>query len=159
MRERLSPTVLRGLGEFLRLSPSLALATCDAAGRPEIVRAGGARLMPSGKLRVLVPFPEGARSIANISATGRAALTGAMLATWRTLQVKGTDAVVIEWPEHVGLAQEQMAGLGAQITAIGWPLEMHLALWSDREFRALELTPTELYEQTPGPGAGLPVKV
>jgi hypothetical protein len=156
MSPGLSPAALRSLGQFLIQSPSLALATCDAAGRSEMVRAAAARITPAGKLRILVPLPEGARSLANIEATGRVALTAAIVSTYRTLQVKGSGALLVPWPEQAEVARESLLGLSAQLTNVGMPRELHFRLWSGRQ-QAIELTPSELYEQTPGPGAGLAV--
>ncbi|HKA86744.1 MAG TPA: hypothetical protein VKE22_03725 [Haliangiales bacterium] len=150
---RLSPAAIRGLADFLALGPSLVLGTCDETGKPEVVRCGAARVTPDGRLRILVPMPEGRRSVANLTATGRGALAAALASNYRTVQVKGRDAALVRWPEHHSAAQEHLAAFGAQHIRAGVPGELHLAMWS-RRFTVVDLTPEELFDQPPGPTAG-----
>jgi len=153
---RLSLAALSHLARFLERGPSLVLATCDPARRPEVVRCAGGRVMPDGTVRVLIPMPEGRRSLANLAATGRGALTALVPVSCETLQVKAKEAAVVDWPEQQAVVAEYVAALATQGQLMGLPRKLLRRAWSSR-FTAVALMPEELFEQTPGPRAGMPV--
>ena len=125
MRSPPTPPSLDELRGFLALGVSLLVATRDARMKPAIARCGGARLGPDGLVRVAIALPEGGLTLANLESTGAIALTAARPTTYRTLQVKGRDARLVDWPE-----QEQVV-------------------------LAHRAAPDEIFDQTPGPSAGL----
>lgn len=75
----------------------------------------------------------------------------------RACQVKGVfTASRPATEDERPLVERQIAGLRGALQAIGIPPAMSEA-WSWWPCRALELRVTQLYEQTPGPGAGEPL--
>jgi hypothetical protein len=149
-----SPVTLEELRGFLELGLSIVIATRDEKMVPALCRAGGARLGPDGLVRVLVAMPEGHRTLANLDATGQIAICCCRPLTYRTLQVKGNDARRIEWPGYEEVALAHRPAFRAEVEAIGIPPTLSGLLWS-RAFVPIAFTPSEIFDQTPGPTAGL----
>lgn len=151
----LSAATLDDLRRFLTLGLSILAVTRDAKMVPNVTRSGGARLGEDGALRVLVAMPEGEQSLANLGENGLIALTCVLPSTYRTLQVKGRDARRIEWPEQEAIAAAHRPAFSAEVVPLGLPPTIGACLWSD-EFVTIAFTPLEVFDQTPGPMAGLP---
>jgi hypothetical protein len=154
MGSPISPAALDDLRLFLQLGLSLVSTTRDKGMMPEITRCGGARLGEDGILRVLFAMPESTRSLANIDATGAIALSVVRPTTYRTLQVKGHDARRIDWPEAESIALSHRQAFMGEVEVLGLPKSITGFLWS-KSFVAVGFTPTDIFDQTPGPGAGL----
>jgi hypothetical protein len=82
------------------------------------------------------------------------AVVFADVVTCRSVQMKGFDA------EVVGLAEGDAARIRAYrdeffraVESVDTPPEVARGMWSE-DHVALVFTPVELYDQTPGPGAG-----
>jgi hypothetical protein len=148
------PAALEDLRAFLELGLSIVIATRDEKMVPALSRAGGARLGADGLVRVLVAIPEGQRTLANVDATGAIALSCVRPLTYRTLQVKGDDARRVEWHGHEEIALAHRPAFRAEIEALGLPRSISGRLWS-QTFVAIAFTPVEIFDQTPGPAAGL----
>ena len=146
------------LRQLLCQGPSLMVATCDERRSLELSRAAAARLGEDGLLRVALPLPESRRAIWNLENNPVVALSLALPTTYRTLQVKGRDVHRIDWPGHEALAHEHGAAFRDQVIAVGIPEELASSFLSLNRFETFAFTPIEIYEQTPGPAAGLPVR-
>ncbi|MDB4936648.1 MAG: hypothetical protein JWP87_3620 [Labilithrix sp.] len=154
MRRPLPTPTLDELGSLLKLGVSVLAATRDANMRPAISRCGGARVGNDGLVRVAIALPEGARTLANLESTGVIALTAVLPTTYRTLQVKGREARRVEWPELDQIVISHRAAFVEEVLAIGLARENAPVMWSTR-FVAIAFTPDEIFDQTPGPSAGL----
>jgi hypothetical protein len=143
---------LRDFMAFVDLGTSLLIATRDANKRCEITRAGAARLVDR-RIQLLIPMPEGERSLGNIADNHDIALTAAHPTSYRSFQIKGRDAELTIWPDMQAAAERHVAGFAAEVVQLGLPLERANHFWS-RLFVAVIFTPDALFEQTPGPGAG-----
>jgi hypothetical protein len=154
MRRPLPTPTLDELGSLLKLGVSVLAATRDANMKPSIVRCGAARLGDEGLVRVAVPLPEGARTLANLESTRVIALTAVLPTTYRTLQVKGRDARRIEWSGLEEIVIAHRAAFVEEVLAVGLARENAPVMWSTR-FVAIAFTPEEIFDQTPGPSAGL----
>jgi hypothetical protein len=146
----------RDVAQFLSLGVSLVAATRDERWAVELTRCAAARLQPDGRVFFAVPIPEGERTLANIERTGVIALSAALPTNYSTLQLKGSDGARVAWPEQARVSQEHRTRFIESLVAIGWPSDYAAAFWSS-EFEAVAFTPDEVFDQTPGPGAGLPV--
>lgn len=146
------------LRELLCQGPSLMVATCDERRSLELSRAAGARLGDDGLLRLALPLPESRRAIWNLENNPVVALSVVLPTTYRTLQLKGRDVHRIEWPGHEALARAHGAAFRDQVIAVGVRLEFASSFLSLNRFETFAFTPSEIYEQTPGPAAGLPVQ-
>jgi hypothetical protein len=153
MRVPAVPVARTELAEFISQGVSLAAVTRDDRMIVELTRCGAARMSSDGRVWVAIPLPEGRRTLANIEATGVIALSAAYPLDYRTVQLKGSDAQRLEWADLERVTTEhrqRMADVLHQLRAPHAPYH----LWS-REFAAIVFTPSELYDQTPGPLAGL----
>lgn len=155
MRASASPVERKGLGAFLELGVSLVVATRDDRRVVEIVRCVAARLDSEGRVLVAIPLPEGKRTLANIDSTGVVALSAALPINYSTVQLKGSDAKRVAWPEQQLAVAQHRERFGAMMELIGLGEAYGRLLFSEGEYVTVSFTPDEQYDQTPGPAAGL----
>ncbi|MET0284967.1 MAG: hypothetical protein ABW352_10865 [Polyangiales bacterium] len=153
MRPASAPVARKDVAAFLTQGVSLAAVTRDDRMAVEITRCGGARMDDQGCVWVAVPLPEGRRTLFNVEATGVFALSAAYPLDYRTVQLKGNDARRVEWPELEQVTTQHRQRMADVLTQLG-TVHAPFQLWS-REFAAVVFTPSEMYDQTPGPMAGL----
>jgi hypothetical protein len=156
MRTLGSPVLRQDLQAFLSLGVSLALATRDDRMAVELVRCAACTLSADGRVFFAVPVPEGQRTVLNLERTGVVALTAALPADYRTVQLKGTDARRVDWPEQTQRVEQHRAIFCESLLSLGVPEAYTRSLWS-QECVSFAFTPTEAFDQTPGPAAGLPL--
>ncbi|MEI9942430.1 MAG: hypothetical protein WDO69_34880 [Pseudomonadota bacterium] len=152
-----SEKIWADLRELLLQGPSLMVATRDERLSLELSRVAGARLGDDGLLRMALPLPESRRAIWNLEDNSVVALSVVLPTTYRNLQLKGRDVRAIEWPGHEAIARAHGAAFREQVIAVGVPIELSSSFLSLNRFATFAFTPSEVYEQTPGPGAGLRV--
>lgn len=152
-----SETIWADLRQLLCQGPSLMLATRDDRMSLELTRAAGARLGEDGLLRMALPLPESRRAIWNLETNPVVALSVVLPTTYRNLQVKGRDVHAIEWPGHEAIARAHGAAFRDEVIAVGIPATLAGSFLSLNRFATFAFTPSEIYEQTPGPSAGMPV--
>ena len=133
------------------------VVTCDERLAPEVTRAALARLGDDGLLRVALPLPEARRTVWNLEASRLIALSAVLPTTYKTLQIKGRDAHPLPWPEHEELARGHAAAFAEQVIAVGIPRELANSFFSHNRYATFAFTPSEIYDQTPGPTSGLPL--
>ncbi len=145
----------REVADFLRAGPALQVGTRDDGLVPECARAVGYRLDPGGgAVRVYVPQVTGGRTIANVRAWPRAAIVAAHPIDHRSLQLKGDVVAVAEAAEDERAAVlDYLATHGALLEMVGIPraITRRVVAWPAW---AIDVAVTDLFEQTPGPGAG-----
>lgn len=150
-----------GVLEFLqhRLMVSVASRSLDHV--PSVVRCLGFRLHEHPqRLAVFVRTRDSGRLLADIRATGQAAVVFSEPSTHRTLQVKGTDAAAGpledgDWPmvgAHVEAAVAELGPLGYTET---WVRTVFQA--TPAQVQAIRFTVSSAFAQTPGPRAGAPL--
>ena len=77
--------------------------------------------------------------------------------THRSIQLKGAGGRVgTVRPEEKQLTAEQAAAFARELIAIGYPdaFSHTFCAFDPRDLCAISFTPTQAYQQTPGPGAG-----
>lgn len=154
----LTSVALEDLRQLLTQGVSLMLVTRDERLTPELTRAAAARLGDDGLLRLALPLPESRRAIWNLETNPVIALSATLPTTYRSLQVKGRDVHTIEWPGHAELARAHADAFRDEVIRVGVAAEIADSFFSHRRYVTIGFTPSELYEQTPGPGSGLPVQ-
>ena len=117
----------------------------------------GCRILPGGRMRLLIQRPGNERAL-ELAATGaRIAATYSQPITHRSIQVKGArSAVVTPTEEDRQAALRQLAGLNAELVEIEYThgfADAYCALDPDN-LAAIEFEMEAAYVQTPGPGAG-----
>lgn len=146
------------LAKFLESGVSVLVATRDGRMQPECARAVGARLEAGGdEVTVFLPVATSMRVVANLGENGRIAVCFASV-DHRGIQVKGqvlgvapADACDRQLVDRyrAAVAQEWgFVGLPPRITyrMNHWPCH------------AVRLRIEAVYVQTPGPGAGEPLR-
>jgi len=150
------------LATFLCGPVSIYVASRAAGNVPVLVRASGCRV--SSERRRVTLFLARSKSesvIEALRATRVVATVFTLPSSHRSVQLKGTDAEVAppaaEDVEKVGRYIEAFA---REINPLGYRPEMGRALlWLDADdLVALSFTPSAAFTQTPGPGAGAPLR-
>jgi len=142
------PRILEGLN-------AIGIGTRDQELVPATTLAAGVHADGEGHLTVYVPEVTGARIFANVAANGAVAVVLEYIPTHRTVQVKGTCLEMREAREDERETVERIQGaFFDDVMMIGAPSDVRRRLrWP---CRAITIDVTEVYEQTPGPRAGLP---
>jgi hypothetical protein len=148
------------LANFLECPGSLILATVDADGRPDAARAWGLEVLPD---RAHVRIQLGADSVlalANIAARRSVAVTVTEMFTLRSAQVKGVPGppAALRGSAMVHGEQHRAQFLANVVEVEQIPDEIPRRLVPPA-FVAVDMTVEEVYDQTPGPGAGAPLEI
>jgi hypothetical protein len=149
--QRLPPHLV----DFLEGGVSLLLATCDASGAPECVRAAGVTVSAE-RTRVTVLLSErvAARTLANLTAGSTVALTVSRPIDHSTIQLKGRAlGTRPAEPGERAIADRYLASFTEALYLVGMTRAVvrRFAVWPAI---AVEIELAELFEQTPGPTAG-----
>ena len=147
---------------FIQGGVSILGASRDAAQVPSIARAHGCRVAPDRRrVTIFLSQTQAATLIDDVRRSGALAVVFSYPPTHRTIQLKGTDAVVraagaserAAIPAYVASFVESLGMLGYESRQI----QTLLAL-PDEAIVAVDFTPTAAFDQTPGPKAGAPVQ-
>ena len=147
------------LKEFLESGISLLVGSRDARLQPEVVRALGARIEEGGReVTAFVPVATSARTLANARENGRLAVCFASI-DHRSYQLKGAliEARAADEQDR-RLIERYRAALAQHFGLVGLPprLTLRVAHWPAH---ALRVAIEDVFIQTPGPGAGVPLGV
>ena len=146
------------LGTFLESGLAIVAATRDGDLDPDGAAALAVRVHEDrAGLTVFFYADAAAQMLRNLKSHPQIALDLDLPTTHRACQVKGLyvssrPARDEERPE----IERQLDAFAADLESIGIPRAM-TAEWKSWPSTALEVRVTELYEQTPGPGAGEPL--
>lgn len=147
--------------EFLQHRLMVSVASRSAHGIPSVTRGVGFEVAAGGRrLAVFVCRATAGTLLADIRATGLAAVVFSEPHTHRTLQVKGSDARIGPLqarerellPAYADQVAEELTPLGYGET---WARKVVEA--DPAEVVAVRFTPTSAFAQTPGPRAGEPL--
>ena len=139
---------------------AIIVGTCDGDRVPEVTRAWGGHVVSGGEaIEVCIYVLSGRRTVSNLAQNDRAALTMTSATTYRSLQVKGHASVAPAGVDDMRrVAEHQQAFLEA-VASIGLPREFAARLFEPEEQVSPEMITIriafdEVFDQTPGPGAG-----
>lgn len=141
--------------DLLDTGVSVMIGTRDAALTPECTRAWGIRVEPDRSMvTVFVTETISRRTLANLRANGRIAITCTRPSDHTACQLKGTVRLIRQADprdeEHKNRWKREFF---SEIMAVGVPAELCEALITD-PILAVEVDVQEAFGQTPGPGAG-----
>jgi hypothetical protein len=134
---------------------AVVVATVSDDGRPALTRGWGPRYdREHHTLTLSITAPAGSPTLENLESTGAIAVTASQPLTYHTLQVKGTV-------DHVDVPSEQdraeaLAHLGrfvAEVAQLGLTAAPVDNLFRG-DLRTVTFAVGEMYDQTPGRGAG-----
>jgi hypothetical protein len=148
------------LVQFIESGVSTSLGSANRAGQPEVVRVLGTRVNADASVVcAFLPRALSERSLDNLKQNPRVALTASRVIDHRTLQLKGSVLAVrdadTDDQRHM---QQYLSAFSEQLFLIGMPrsLSRRVHWWPAL---AIEFAVTDLFEQTPGPGAGSRIDV
>jgi hypothetical protein len=143
---------------FLGAGVAAVAVSRDDHLRPEIARAWGPLLSPDGcTLRICVSAASDSAMIANLERNGAFAVTFTLPTTYRSIQLKGTSRDVAEpTSDELALAERHIAAFVDQAEQVGVPRAIG-SRFAEPPFTAVTIAIRELYDQTPGAGAGRPL--
>lgn len=145
--------------DFLHGEVSISVAASDAAsGRSSLARVLGSHASTDGmQLRLLVDRAQCADLLRWVADSGRLAVVYTEPLSHRTLQIKSTDARVVDADaEDLAHAARHLQQFARAIGAVGLSPDYAAALIHTDPARVavLACTPQAVYRQTPGPRAG-----
>lgn len=148
-------TISTDLADFLESGLSIVVATRDADLQPNGAVAWAAHVKRGGARLIVYLHEQAAREmLANLEAYPAIAINFDLPTDHRACQVKGN--FVAARPARAGEREEvecQVDRFADALEAIGIPRAMGEG-WQVWPCMALEVEVTQLFEQTPGPGAG-----
>lgn len=146
------------LCEFLMGGVSIMLASRNEQLIPSITRAKGCAIVRDGapKLRIFVSASQAGELIEDVRSSLMISATFSVPSTHRTLQLKGSDAKITTVRDSERATLEAYVGKFADgIRPLGFNEEFARAFFaSPPDEVAIEFTPSEGFQQTPGPSAG-----
>ena len=141
---------------------SITAASRDDGNVPRIGRCLGCRVTADRrKVTVLIASKQYGAFFDALAASRSIAVVFSYPSTHQTLQLKGTDAAA--GPLAAGdaeIAARHVENFVNELGGLGYNREVvRTTHWCDvDELRAVTFTPTAAFEQTPGPGAGAPLR-
>lgn len=149
------PVISDDLLELFASGVDVYIATRDRELMPESVLGMGIRVHPDRRtVTVYVPTAEGAVTLANLADNAQVAATLCHPPTHRTVQIKGRCTGLRDSTESDRELQEIFrAAMVASFAVVGVPraLTRGLPWWPSK---AVDFEVSDVYTQTPGPGAG-----
>jgi hypothetical protein len=151
------PLITPELARFLEGPNSIIVATQDGQRMPECAR--GLLLRCQGDdVTVWLPSAVSARTEANLAADPRIAVAAELPSAHLTRQLKGVVTRVLTAPEsHRSLLEEGFEAFVQQCGSVGIPRRLleRVIRWPATE---VHLRVNAVFDQTPGPGAGEPLR-
>jgi hypothetical protein len=151
------PLISSEIASFLTGPNSMMVATRGPDLVPEIARVLLFRCAPDGeRVHVAVRAIE-ARTLENLRGDARVAVVAERMATHKTVQVKGRALGVRPMADDErALVEQALDAFARSLDEIGTPRRLieQVVRWPLVE---IEIAVAELYDQSPGPGAGAPL--
>ncbi|HVK88062.1 MAG TPA: hypothetical protein VM513_28275 [Kofleriaceae bacterium] len=136
---------------YLEAAASILVGTSTAELQPEVVRGVAVRALPGGeRVQVFVPAALAQRTLANVAATSRLAVTTAGVPTYNTIQLKGRVAAVRDATDaERDLAATYRHGFAAEFAWAGAIVgQRAVGVWPCKVF---ELAIEMIYIEAPAP--------
>lgn len=150
------------LARFITGGVSIIAASRDAANRPKLVRALGCKLSPDRReVTLLLSTVQSESLIDDWLDNDAIAVVFTQPSTHRSVQLKGGQVVRLPFDaaDEVRIDSYRDA-LAQDLASVGYPHAFTQALLSspDCAVTALRFVPRAAFSQTPGPGAGEPLR-
>lgn len=151
------------LVDYLSTGLAHQVGACSCDGQPHVVRALALVREDDGRLSVLLSALANPELLQAVQATRQVAVVLSQPTNLRTIQLKGCDAEVhaAEGPVYRRLLETRGAAFWADVERLGFS-RVTLSGWYEVPEGALVrivFTPYGAWDQTPGPGAGMPMEL
>jgi hypothetical protein len=138
---------------------SISVATVGSDGAPHAARGFGLTVLPDGAHVRLLLDADDRTALANLAGGGAVAVTGVALPTLRAVQLKGRadEPVATSEPADLARAARHLESFFTDANRVeGTPVAL-LERLRPTAFAVCTITVAEIFDQTPGPGAGSPL--
>ncbi|HZQ57013.1 MAG TPA: pyridoxamine 5'-phosphate oxidase family protein [Acidimicrobiales bacterium] len=138
---------------------SLTVATVGPDGAPHASRGFGVTVLPDGAHLRLLLDADDVTAVANLAAGGAVAVTGCVVATLRSVQVKGRAEPPVPATDAADLARaaNHCDAFFAEVSRLeGTPVPL-LARLQPTDYAVCTVAVEDVFDQTPGPVAGSPL--
>lgn len=157
------PRLTQDLVDYLGAGLAHQVGACGAGGQPYVVRALAMTQEEDGRLSVLLSGLASPELLQAVNSNRQVAVLLCHPTTLRTIQLKGADAEVCsaETQRYRQLAEARGKAFWADVEQLGFS-RITLAGWYEVPEGALvriAFTPYGAWNQTPGPGAGMPMEL
>jgi hypothetical protein len=151
------------LVDYLNVGLAHQVGACGADGQPHVVRALALLQEEDGRLSVLLSALANPELLRAVRSTRQVAVVLSQPTNLRTIQIKGADAEIheAETARYRGLLAARGEAFWSDVERLGFS-RVTLSNWYDVPEGALVrivFTPYGAWNQTPGPGAGVPVEL
>jgi hypothetical protein len=140
---------------------SVIVSASDLNLVPSVMRAVGSQIGGSGeRITVFLNRSQSAQLLHNVAVTDRLAVVFSQPSTHRTLQLKARGVRIREAAlDDVPALDRYLDSMKAELGRIGIAPSLVSAMLAHQldDVVALEFTPDEAFDQTPGPRAGQPI--
>lgn len=149
----------QSLADFLESPIAILIASCDASNCPIITRGFGARVSEDcTQVTIFITEKHSAKVLEYIRQTGRVTFNAARVTDYESYQVKGINAeqcdLSIKDERHVS---DYLKGIKAEMNKVGVTPEQADNIFqsgNSSKIIGIKATVSEVFCQTPGPGAG-----
>jgi len=142
---------------------SVIVSSCSHDLTPSLMRAVGSQISPQGdRITVFLNRQQSAQLLRDVASTARVAVVFSEPHSHRTVQVKSDQARLREaTPDDVPALQRYQQAMQVELGRIGFAPDFAAAMLAHRfdDLSAIEFTPLQAFDQTPGPHAGQPLRV
>jgi len=142
---------------LLDLGIGVSIASRDANGLPDLVRALGATRDASGTINVYVSGRDARHVLDNLRDNGAIAVVFSQPTTHRTVQVKaGHVTIEAATDADVVLVHQRIRAMAAELERHGYErgFTERMLSFDAADLTLVRLRPEEIFDQTPGPQAG-----
>lgn len=150
------------LKAFIESGVSVIVGTRDESLTPEIVRAWGPHVsVDMRSISLCVPFATSIRTRTNLAGNGQIAAAFCFPSDYQTVQLKGSQARTAEpSADDLRVVDRHREAFARENQTLGIPRSQVEALWnrelvSSSRLVALHFVVRQIFNQTPGPAAGL----
>jgi hypothetical protein len=144
---------------FMQGGVSISVASRDRRFVPSLARSAGCRLSPDHRhVTILLLRSQARQLLRDVADTGAIAVVFSEPSTHRTIQLKGSDARIdTVQPADTAVADGHRTAFADDIIPLGYVRELAYAIhgFTPDDLVAVTFTPTDIFQQTPGPGAGV----
>jgi hypothetical protein len=138
---------------------SISVATVGPEGAPHASRGYGLTVLPDGTHVRLLLDADDCTALANLAGGGAIAVTGVAVPTLRAVQLKGVADEPVATSDAADLARaaRHLESFFADVNRMeGTPVAL-LERLRPTALAVCSITVAEVFDQTPGPGAGSPL--
>lgn len=151
------------VASFIQAGPSITVAGRDERLVPSIAKGVGCKVSADRRQVTVLVFADAAEAVArDIAHNRQIAVVFSQPSTNSTVQLKGRDAAAVPTtPADVAIVRRHLALFAADLTKLGWNAEyVQAVFWHDpAQLMAIRFSADDAFAQTPGPGAGQPMRL